>query len=96
MSKFEEHCKESIELFGEAYEEVHLWLDEFHGTERYTMRHRRVRHHETGIKEVIRLFGDKAGEVARQHIISDLMEEGWTKSDPFPLDEDHYVKMGLY
>ena len=96
MSTFEQHCRESIELFGKPYEEVHQWLDEFQGTERYRMRHRRVRHHEAGIREVIQRFGKEASAVARQHIISDLKEEGWTERDPFPRDEAHYVKMGLF
>jgi hypothetical protein len=96
MSTFKRHCQESEELFGEPFEEVHLWLDEFQGTPEYRMRHRRVRHHEAGIREVIRLFGEKAGQVARQHIISDLKEEGWTYNDPFPKNEQDYVKMGLF
>ena len=49
---FEEHCKESFRLFGEPFEEVHLWLDEFAGTEKYGMRHRRVRHHQVGLNEI--------------------------------------------
>ncbi len=96
MSTFARHCQESVELFGNPYEEVHRWLDEFHGSERYRMRHRRVRHHEAGIREAVRLFGEAAGPVARQHIISDLKEEGWTESDPFPRDERHYVAMWLF
>lgn len=96
MSKFEAHCQESIRLFGDPYEEIHRWLDEFQGTERYRMRHRRVRHHEAGIREAGKLFGEQAEAVARQHIISDLKEEGWTERDPFPRDEVHYVKMGLF
>ena len=96
MSKFEDHCRESIALFGKPYEEVHHWLDEFYGTEKYRTRHRRVRHHEAGIREVIKLFGEEAGIVAKQHIISDLKQEGWTNRDPFPRDEGHYVKMGPF
>ena len=96
MSTFEAHCDESIIRFGEGFEEVHRWLDEFQGTPKYRMRHRRVRHHEAGIREVKALFGELAGEVARQHIISDLKEEGWTENDPFPRDEQHYVAMGLF
>ena len=96
MSRFEDHCQESLGLFGKPYEEVHRWLDEFQGTERYRMRHRRVRHHEAGIREAIRLFGEDVGAVAQQHIVSDLKEEGWTEHDPFPRDEEHYVKMGLF
>jgi hypothetical protein len=96
LSTFERHCQESEELFGEPFEEVHLWLDEFQGTPEYRMRHRRVRHHEAGIREAIKLFGEKAAQVARQHIISDLKEEGWTDNDPFPKAEHDYVKMGLF
>jgi len=60
------------------------------------MRHRRKRHHEQGIQKAIELFGDKAGDVARRHIISDLKTEGWTERDPFPKDEAYYVRMGLF
>lgn len=92
----EQHSEESKRLFGKRYEEVHLWLDHFMGKEGYGWRHRKVRHHEEGIRQVIELFGDEAGQVARQHIISDLKEEGWKESDPFPKDEAHYVQMGLF
>ena len=96
MSTFEKHCQESIRLFGEPYQEVHQWLDAFMGTETYRMRHRKLRHHLQGIEMVEKLFGKKAREVARQHIISDLKEEGWTETDPFPKDQEDYVKMGLF
>jgi hypothetical protein len=96
MASFTDHCSESARLFGAPFEEVHRWLDEFAGTPRYGMRHRRVRHHEAGIREAICLFGTEAGPVARQHIISDLKEEGWREYDPFPADEKHYVRMGLF
>jgi hypothetical protein len=96
VPSFEVHCQESMRLFGRRHEEVHRWLDEFMGTERYGMRHRKVRHHEEGISRVIELFGEEAGRAARQHIISDLKEEGWTENDPFPQNQEHYVKMGLF
>ena len=93
----EEHCKKSEKLFGKPCEEVHKWLDEFSGEPGIEMRHRRIRHHEAGIREVMELFGEEAGKVARQHIISDLKEEGWNESEhPFPRDEAHYVNMGLF
>ena len=96
MSKLEDHCAQSLGLFGKDFERLHRWLDELAGSERYGMRHRRVRHHEAGIEEAVRLFGEEVRPVARQHIIADLKEEGWTEIDPFPRDEMHYVRMGLF
>jgi hypothetical protein len=69
---FEEHCEESIRLFGKPYEEVHRWLDEFMGAPGLGARHRKIRHHEAGIRKAVKLFGQEVGKVARQHIISDL------------------------
>lgn len=96
MSRLEDHCAESLRIFGETFENVHLWLDEFAGTPEYGFRHRRKRHHEAGIRKAADLFGDGAEEAARLHIISDLKEEGWTEKDHFPLDEADYLRMGLF
>lgn len=94
--KLEEHCKESILLFGESYIQVHKWLDEFAGKLGIGMKHRCYRHHEAGIKQVNDLWGEKAAMAARKHIISDLQQEGWTIDDHFPRDTEDYLKMGLY
>lgn len=67
--------QESIALFGKPYEEVHQWLDEFQGTEKYRMRHHKGFIADAGIKEAIRLFGEETGAVAKQHGIADLKEE---------------------
>ncbi len=94
--RLEEHIQETIRLFGQAFTEVHQWLDEFAGTPECRMRHRQKRHHLKGIEEVRTKWGDIAADVARQHIISDLKMEGWTEKDHFPKDEADYVKMGLF
>ena len=60
------------------------------------MKHRRVRHHLAGIREVERMYGKEAAEAARQHIVSDLKMEGWTENDHFPIDEADYIRMGLF
>lgn len=62
----------------------------------YGMRHRKKRHHRAGIEEVRQLWGNEAAEAARQHIITDLKLEGWRESDPFPEDEAHYQRLGLF
>lgn len=94
--KFEEHCAESKFLSGEPFDYVHRWLDEFAGKPPYGMRHRKLRHHMQGIMEVEKMWGPKAAEAARRHIISDLMTEGWKEGDHFPLNEVDYVRMGLF
>ena len=96
MSSFETHCEESVKIFGNPFKEVHYWLDEFAGAPRIGMKHRKKRHHEAGIQQAIKIFGEIGGQVARQHIISDLKEEGWTEQDHFPKDEEDYVRMGLF
>ncbi len=94
---FQEHCKETSILFGKPYEEFHRWLDEFQKSPGIGMKHRRFRHHEAGIREIVKVFGKEAGEAARRHIISDLKQEGWNeKEHPFPRGEDHYLEMGIY
>ena len=96
MPSFREHCDESERLFGQPFPEVHRWLDEFAFRPPLGLRHRRLRHHEAGIAEARKLFGEKAAAAARQHVISDLRMEGWKETDPFPKNEKDYVKMGLF
>jgi hypothetical protein len=96
MAKFEAHCEESMRLFGKPYPEVHRWLDAFAGSQEYGYRHRNKWHHDAGICQAIERFRAEAGPVARQHIITDLKDEGWTEADHFPRDERDYVQMGLF
>jgi hypothetical protein len=96
MARIEDHCAQSMEAFGKPFREVYRWLDEFAGSEEYGFKHRRKRHHAKGIQQAIELFGENTGEVARQHNITHLKEEGWTEKDRFPKDEQDYVKMGLF
>jgi hypothetical protein len=96
MATFEQHCAQALETFGQPYAQVHHWLDEFAFKPPYGMRHRKQRHHLAGIEEVRRLWGDEAAAAARQHIITDLKIKGWRETDPFPEDEAHYQRMGLF
>jgi hypothetical protein len=94
--KFEEHCLECVQKLGKPFEEVHLWLDEFAGSKQFGIKHRHLRHHQQGILEAERIFGKNAGQAARLHIISDLKMEGWMNGDQFPMNSNHYRKMGLF
>ena len=97
MATFEEHCAEAMKKFGKPYAEVHRWLDEFAGQPPDGMRHRKKRHHLTGIEEVRKLWGDEAAAAARQHIITDLELDDWRESEhTFPKDEAHYQMLGLF
>ena len=91
-----EHCRQSQATFGNEFVEVHLWLDEFAGKPPHGMKHRRFRHHEAGIREIEAIWGPLAAQAGRQHVESDLAQEGWKPCDPFPKDERDYVRLGFY
>ena len=97
MHSFEQHCENSVRLFNEPFKQVHAFLDEFARQRGIGVRHRKFRHHEAGIEEVRRRWGDKAAEAARAHIIADLRMDLWAEGYmPIPKDEQDYVAMGLY
>ncbi len=72
MAKFEDHCKECKEKLGEEFPQVHIWLDEFAAHYGYRTKHRDVRHCAVGVEEVRKLWGDKAAEAAKLHILTDF------------------------
>jgi hypothetical protein len=88
-----EQGAETTGVLGKPFEEVNRWLDEFAGQPPDGMRHRKLRHHLAGIEQARKLWGDQA---ARLHISADLKQEGWTEDQPFPRDEEHYRRMGLF
>ena len=75
--RLEEHEAETVRMLGSPFTEVHRWLDEFAGSLAYKMQHRKVRHHLEGVEQVRQKFGDLGAVAARQHIVSDLADEGW-------------------
>lgn len=97
MPTFEEHCDETREVLGSDHDDVHQWLDEYHGQLPFGTRHRRLRHHEEGIAEVIAIFGEEAGLAARLHIVADLTREGWKpERDYSPQNEKDHARIGLW
>jgi len=91
-----EQGAETTGVLGKPFEEVNRWLDEFAGQPPDGMRHRKLRHHLAGIEQARKLWGDQAAAAARLHISADLKQEGWTEDQPFPRDEEHYRRMGLF
>jgi hypothetical protein len=69
MPKFEKHCQDCIQKYGESFAVVHIWLDEFF--EEKGPKHRDIRHHEGGVEEIRKKWGDKAAEAAILHIKAD-------------------------
>ena len=68
MPKFEEHCRISMEKFGEDGAEYHKWIDQY---SKYGYRHRQVLHHKEGVEVGVQLFGEKAKRHLEQHIMDD-------------------------
>lgn len=70
MASREEHSKDCVKALGEPFFEVHDWLDELWPT--VGPCHRFIRHHEGGVEEVRKMWGDKAAEAAKIHIRKDF------------------------
>ena len=79
MPSHKEHCLECQCRLGKDWSEVHRWLDEYFAKVGFHERHRDVRHHEKGIEEVRKMWGDQAAEAARIHIEADF--NGWVPKD---------------
>ncbi len=94
----QEHQKQTVEKLGNPYTLVHLFLDQFFRS--YEVRcgwhnvgyHRHVLHHEDGIALIAALFGEKASEAARIHILADIQVNG---IDTIPKSWDDYPEWGI-
>jgi len=74
MGKIFLHCEDCEKVLGKPFKKVHEWLDEFakkYPPPLYLETHRRFRHHDKGIQEVIKKWGYYAGQAAKLHIIRD-------------------------
>lgn len=80
---FEEHCQRSLQLFGNRYEEVHKWLDEYATNYPHSemYKHRKYRHHKEGVEEARERFGELEAKAAEDHIRCDCEGELPTKED---------------
>ena len=58
-----------MDKFGKPFEEVHTYMDSFHGE--YGGRHRFKNHHKEGIERVRSLYGDEAAKAAESHVLLD-------------------------
>lgn len=73
MSRYSEHCADCERVLGNAFDDVHLWLDEFAAT--HGENHRQFRHHKKGVEQVRELWGDVAAAAAEIHIKKDFFGE---------------------
>ena len=96
--EYREHCLHCRKRFGEDFDYVHRWLDEFYGSDQYKTKHRKLRHHKKGIEEVRQRWGDRAAEAAKLHIIDDLQAIEDKKADEswIAYDEADYVRRGYW
>lgn len=96
--EFTEHCMRCRNRFGEDFDYVHRWLDEFYGVSPYGTKHRKLRHHKKGIEEVLQRWGNRAADAARLHILDDLQTGEDRKADEYWIAENEadYVKRGYW
>lgn len=69
MAHIDEHSKDCLDELGNEFREVHIWLDELF--KKLGGKHRSARHHQDGVEEVRKKWGDKAARAAEIHIIKD-------------------------
>ena len=83
---WEEHCKSSMEHFGEDGAEYHKWLDQYaNGPGAHD--HRKVLHHQEGVEVGVMLFGERA----RKHFIQHLIDDGvYENEEEFLLANELY------
>ena len=94
---YQEHCKRSKEKFGNNWEVVHRWLDEF--AKQDLINHRRARHHKDGVAEAKAMWGNEAALVAEQHIMEDMgfvpdakwYDENWLENKMYYTDHNPSV-----
>jgi hypothetical protein len=79
MASYKQHCDECQETLDDPHGRVHKWLDEYFSVLGFGVKHRDVRHHEDGIREVREMWGDEAAEAAKIHIARDF--NGWVPKD---------------
>ena len=93
-----EHCVNTQKKLGKDFFHVHKWLDHFFGNTYIGTKHRRLRHHWEGIEKCREIWGNKAAEAARQHILDDLLSEGISMptDNDIPKNENDYIKKGYW
>lgn len=90
----EQHEQECREKLGEAFSEVHKFLDQFFKT--HGIHHRAKLHHKAGIEIVRKMFGDDAALAAKLHIMADLVQAGLPNDENLiPDNQEHYERLGL-
>ena len=78
MAGIDQHCKDCINLLGEHFNDVHMWLDEIAGILPIGLfydYHRSFRHNSYGLAVVRSLFGPAAYVAAKIHLVRDC--EDW-------------------
>lgn len=79
MATMSDHMKDTLARLGKEFEEVHRYMDQWHG--KFGGKHRFMLHHEEGVEEVRRMFGDEAAEAAQCHIRLDCLGRVPKKAD---------------
>lgn len=69
LAEHEQHC---IEVFGEPFTDIHLWLDQYFLSAR-GVAHRIALHHRLGIELGVEKFGEKARAALELHVQDDFL-----------------------
>lgn len=83
----EEHYDSCYKKLGNGWGKVHKWMDQHAGISFPSTAHRCINHHQKGIEEVRKMWGDEAAKAALLHVEDDLDWAGYRRDD-IPKDRE--------
>ena len=79
MGTFEEHKTDTLKRLGNTHDDVHKYIDQWHG--KFGGKHRFILHHLEGIEEIRKIFGDEGAKAAECHVKLDCGGKIPSKND---------------
>lgn len=84
----EQHYDNCLRELGKGWGNVHQWMDKHAGITFPEIAHRCITHHQAGIEEVRKMWGDEAAKAAEMHVRDDMEWAGYNRNGEMPKDRE--------
>lgn len=99
MASLEQHCADCKAELGEEFRDVHVWLDQFYDPAKCSYMHRAFRHHDKGVSEAFKIWGEKGAKAVEIHIKRDFptlnripTQNDWTNANEILLPHCDFMQ----